>query len=102
MSKFYFIPEDWVLSAKLRTWTREKGLSDATIENEIESFMDHQYKRAMSRPDACWRNWIRNGIKWGSIETVSCNQYRTVVELTDEQRSADILKFERDVKRYRK
>ncbi len=99
MTKFYFIPEDWSLSDDLLAWTKAKGLSDSVIKDEIESFKDHQYKRAMSRPDACWRNWVKNGIKWGNIETVSMSQYRTPEVLSPEQRNADILKFEDDMKR---
>lgn len=89
MTKFYFVPDDWELSDDLRTWTKAKGVSDAQIETELESFRDHQYKRAMMRPDACWRNWIKNGIKWGNIETVSPSQYRRPVELTKEQQEAE-------------
>ncbi len=102
MPKFYFIPNDWNLSEDLLQWTKAKGLSDKSIEDEIESFRDHQYKRPMQRADACWRNWIKNGIKWGSIETVSASQYRTVEELSPEQKKADVLAFDRDMKRYKK
>lgn len=85
MTKFYFIPEEWELSPELRAWTKAKGVSDAQIESELESFRDHQYKRAMMRPDACWRNWVKNGIKWGNIATVTPDQYRRPKELTPEE-----------------
>jgi len=100
-SKFYFIPEDWQLSADLRQWTRAKGVSDKQIDDEIESFRDHQYKRAMSRPDACWRNWVKNGIKWGNLETVSNSQYRRPAELSPEERKQDAEKAVAQMDAYR-
>lgn len=98
MPKFFFIPSDWILSDDLRSWTKAKGLSDSTIEDEIESFMDHQYKVAKSRPDACWRNWVKNGIKWGSIETVSNSQYRRPQELSEQDRTKAQTDFDNDPK----
>ena len=102
MSKWYFVPDSWEMSESLLTWTKAKGLTDKTIEDELESFRDHQYKKPMMRPDACWRNWVKNGIRFGQIVPVASPTYRTVVELTDEQKSADVIAFERDMKRYGK
>ena len=97
---FKFIPADWVLSDDLRDWTRSKGLTDECIEDEIESFRDHEYKVAKSRPDACWRNWVKNGIRWGRIETVSNGNYRRPAEITQAEKDADKAKFEATMKRY--
>ena len=102
MPNFKFIPEDWTLSDKLRDWTKKKGLTDECIEDEIESFMDHQYKVAKSRPDACWRNWVKNGIRWGRIETVSTSQYRRPQEISEEQRQADAAKAVAQMDEYRR
>lgn len=98
LTKFFFVPSDWTLSDDLMAWTKRKGLSDKSIEDEIESFRDHQYKRAMMRPDACWRNWVKNGIKWGNIETVSNSQYRRPQEISEEQRSQAQTDFDNDPK----
>ena len=102
MTRWYFVPNDWKMSEELLDWTKKKGLTDKTIENELESFRDHQYKRPMQRPDACWRNWVKNGIKWGNIVPTAVPTYKTVIPLTDEQKSADVLAFKRDMKRYGK
>ena len=102
MSKWYFVPDSWEMSESLLTWTKSKGLTDKTIEDELESFRDHQYKKPMMRPDACWRNWVKNGIRFGQIVPVASPTYRTVVELTDEQKKADELAWRRDMKRYGK
>jgi hypothetical protein len=62
---FKVIPKDWKLSPELREWTEAKGFSDERITEELESFRDHDYRVAKTRPDACWRNWVKNSIKWG-------------------------------------
>lgn len=98
MARFYFVPDDWTMSPKLLKWTKDKGLTDQQIEDELENFRDHQYKRQMMRPDACWRNWVKNSIKWGNIVPVQKTRYRAPEEVSEEQRSADILAFERDLK----
>ena len=89
MTRWYFVPSDWKMSDELLAWTKAKGLTDKTIEDEIESFRDHQYKRPMMKPDACWRNWVKNGIRWGNITPVLEHKYTGVVELTDEEKAAD-------------
>jgi len=35
--KFYFIPEDWRLSAKLQKWTKDLGVSDKDIIEQREA-----------------------------------------------------------------
>ena len=101
MAKFFFIPSDWILSDELRDWTKQKGLSDSIIEDEIESFMDYQYKTARMRPDACWRNWVKQGIRWGRIETVSTQQYRRPHEVSDEELRKDAEKSVAQMDEYR-
>jgi hypothetical protein len=96
MTRFYFVPEDWEMSEKLISWTKAKGLTEKQIEDELESFRDHQYKRPMQRADACWRNWVKNGIQWGRIETVSPSNHRRPDELSTEQKKSDIISFEND------
>ena len=88
MSKWYFVPDDWEMSDSLLKWTKAKGLTDSDIEDQLESFRDHQYKRPMMRPDACWRNWVKNAIKWGNVTPVVQKTYRTYEhqETTEEER----------------
>jgi hypothetical protein len=67
----------------------------------LESFRDHQYKRPMSRPDACWRNWVKNGIKWGNITCTAPREYRGISELSEDQRKADAAKAWAEMKKLR-
>ena len=94
----YFIPDDWEMSESLLKWTKEKGLTDQAIEDQLESFRDHQYKKPMMRPDACWRNWIKNAIKWGHVTPVVAHSYRGVIELTDAERKEEQAKWQRELK----
>jgi len=98
---FKFIPADWVLSDELRQWTRSKGLTDECIEDEIESFRDHEFKVAKSRPDACWRNWVKNGKRWGRIETVSMRHHRKPEVISAEQIAEDRRKGQANLDRLR-
>lgn len=97
----YFCPDDWQMSAELRRWTLSKGLTDAQVDEQLESFRDHQYKRPMKRWDACWRNWIKNAIKWGDVTPVAAPRYRTTSELSEEQRKADAAKAWQEMNRLR-
>ena len=101
MTRWYFVPSDWKMSDELLAWTKAKGLTDKTIEDELESFRDYQYKSPRERPDACWRNWVKNGIRWGNITPVVVPTYKTVVELTDEERAIDAAKSIAKMDEYR-
>ena len=102
MSKWYFVPDSWELSESLRKWAKDKGLTDSMIEDQLDEFRDHQYKKPMMRADACFRNWIRNGLKWGNIVPVVQYESRGgIQELTAEEKQADIKKFQDDMKRFK-
>lgn len=92
------VPPDWQLSPELRQWTRDKGLSEAQIDEELESFRDHDYKTAKIRPDSCWRNWIKGGIKRGWIHVTKTPTYRRPEPVTEEMRLEDQRSFENDPK----
>lgn len=98
---WYFVPEDWKMSEELLAWTKAMGLTDKTIEKELESFRDHQYKRPMMRADACWRNWVKNGIDWGRIIPVQNPEYHQPKRISTEEREADIIKAVTEMAKYR-
>ena len=101
MARWYFVPKDWEISEDLLKWTRNKGLSDNQIEEVLESYRDHQYKRPMMDPNACWRNWVKNAIKWGDVVPTTVKVYNKPQELTDEQKQADLRKWEEDMRKLR-
>ena len=89
MTKFTFFPHDWKPSDELIEWTKAKGLDDKMIDAQVEEIIDHQYKTPRERYDACWRNWIRNGIQWGRIVPITKKEYRQVEVISEEQKKRD-------------
>jgi hypothetical protein len=102
MSRFYFVPDNFKLSEDLRQFARDKGFSETDIEEQEEKWRDHQYRTPRIDAARCWRNWVRNAIKFGDVTPSVTPQYRKQAELTEDQRTADIIKFERDMKRFGK
>lgn len=96
-----FVPDDWELTSKLRDYARKKGLTDKQIDDQEEAFRLCQFPREILCWDRAWQRWVRNAIEWGKVVPTRQKEYRGVEELSDEQRQADILAFERDVKRFK-
>ena len=95
-----FVPDDREMSDELRKWTRKMGLTEETIDRELESFRDHQYKKPMQRPDACWRNWVKSGIRFGHIVPIQQPKRREAPrELTQEEREAEARRAEENMQR---
>jgi len=99
---WYFVPDDWEMSDSLLAWTKEQGLTDKTIEKQLQLFRDHQYKKPMMRADACWRNWVSNGIEWGRIVHIQEVKYNMPEEESTEEKKAAILQFNAQMKRFGK
>ena len=98
---FYFVPDSFVLTEDLKDFARKQGLTDNQIEEQEEKWRDHQYKRAMRDPVRCWRNWVRNSIKFGDVTPTVQHQRRGPVELTEEERKADAAKSWAEMNRLR-
>ena len=96
MPKFKFFPEDFIPDAKLMAWCKDQGLSEKQVTEQLEAIMDHEFQPMRSCPIRTFRRWIRNAIEWGHVVPSVTRQYRRPQELSEEQRRADILSFERD------
>ena len=99
-----FVPSDWKLTPKLRQWTLDfrttegQRIDPHTIDRLEEEFRDVEFPKPRSCFDRCWRRFIRNQVEWGKAKLIS--PMRKPEELTEDQRQADILAFDRDMKRY--
>ena len=104
MTRFYFIPDDYAPCDKTLDFAKSLGLSDKQVSEQLDRCRDHQYKRPMMDPDRCFRNWLRNAIKFGDVVPSTVREYRKPESVSEEQRKADILNFERDplIRRLRK
>ena len=96
--KLYRCPEDYEPNETSIKFCKSKGLTNDMIEELVFEMKDYEYKREHKDWDATFRWWIRNGIKFGTV--VPPRKLKTVEEISPEQRSADILAFERDVKKF--
>ena len=96
-----FVPDDWILTDKLRQYARDKHLTDKTIDDQEEAFRLHQFKTPILDFDRAWMRWIRSAIEWGKVETVREMKYTNTiakdVDSTVEQR-----KFDEQIARFKK
>ena len=100
-----FVPDDWVLTDKLREYARNKRLTDLTIEDQEEAFRLHPFKINVEGEerdwDRTWMRWIRSAIEWGkvqpTIERVYTSTMATDVDSAEEQR-----KFDEQIARFKK
>ena len=97
-----FVPDDWELTERLRDYAKKKGLSDKQIDDQEEAFRIHQFKQDILCWNRCWQRWVRSAIEWGKVVPATEVTYRKPQELSKEQKQADILAFERDMKRFGK
>ena len=97
-----FVPDDWILTPKLRQYARDKRLTDDTISDQEEAFRLHQFKQPILDWDRCWQRWIRSSIEWGKVQPVQEVKYKKVEEELPAEREAAILAFNRDMKRFGK
>jgi len=97
-----FVPDDWVLTPKLRQYARDKKLTDDTITDQEEAFRLCQFPRPILDWDRAWMRWIRNALEWGKVQPIQEPKYRMPQEPSTAERKADILKFEEQIKRFGK
>ena len=94
--KFKFFPTDWEPDQKILDWAKDKGVSEKQVLEQLEEIRDHEFNPMRSCPVRTFRRWIRNAIKWGHLVPSVTREYRKPQELSEQQRQADILAFERD------
>lgn len=96
-----FVPDSWELTDNLRDYAKSKGLNDRQIDDQAEAFRLCQFPRAILCWDRAWQRWVRNAIQWGHVVPATVPNYRKPEQLSEQQRTADILAFERDIQRLR-
>ena len=99
MPRFYFIPDSYHPDQKTMDLAKSLGLSEKDVTYQLEKCKDHQYKRPMIDPDRCFRNWLRNAIKFGDAVPTVHREYRQPEEYTAEQKKADEAKAWRELER---
>ena len=97
-----FVPDDWVLTPKLRQYARDKRLTDNIIDDQEEAFRLCQFPRPILDWDRAWMRWIRNAIEWGKVQPVQEVKYNMPEEISTEDRERDIIQFHEQMKRFGK
>jgi len=95
-----FVPDDWILTDKLRQYARDKALTDKTITDQEEAFRLHQFKIAILDWDKCWQRWIRSAIEWGKVEPVVEREYTNTIA-KDVDQTVEQRKFDEQVARFK-
>jgi hypothetical protein len=101
MSKFYFLPEDYTPTNKTLALAKSLGLSEKQVTEQLDKCKDYQYRRQMIDPDRCFRNWLRNAIKFGDVVPATVREYRKPEEISEDQRKADAAKAWKELNRLR-
>jgi hypothetical protein len=100
MTRFYFIPDDYAPSDKTMDAAKSLGLTEKQVFDQLDKCKDRQYKRPMIDPDRCFRNWLRNAIKFGDVVPVAQREYRQPEQQTEEQRRIDAEKAKEQFRKY--
>jgi hypothetical protein len=98
MKRSHFVPESWKLSAKLRLWTKSKGLTDKMIDDEVALFRRYEWTKPKSDFNRCWQTRILLGLKKGWIELPREYKMRQPEELSDDDRQQAQIDFDNDPK----
>jgi hypothetical protein len=91
-----FVPDDWILTDKLRQYARDKGYSESQIDDQLEDFRLCEFPKARKDWNRAWQRWVKRAIKWGHVVPATVREYRKPELVSEEQRKADVLAFERD------
>lgn len=83
-----FIPEDFSLSAEMRSYARDKGFGYLDLDTELDKFINHAHQNDRKCRDwiSAWRNWVINAAK--RTPKPAAEQSIPALRMTDEQRAA--------------
>ena len=96
------IPEDWAPDDKARTYAREHGLDNPTIEIEAEKFKNHWLAKTGANATkldwpATWRTWVLNSGKFnGHGGAPPSTEY---VSQAEKEKAAEAWRKQRDERR---
>ena len=99
MSKF--VPNNFKPRDSDIEWAMKKfNISRDEVDKQLEEFIDHEFKRSYTDFNRCFRNWFRTADKYSLL--TRDHKYSTIEPLSDEQKTADVLAFEKAMKGYGK
>ena len=96
-----FVPDNWILTDKLRQYAKDRKLTDANIDEQYDLFIVCQFKTDILNWDKCWMMWILRGIKRGWIPTIQEMKYTNTIA-TDVDSAVENRKFNEQIARFKK
>ena len=101
MVKSHFVPNDFIVTDHLKSWAKTTfNINDKEVDRQVIRWRLCEYKRAYSDWARAYQRWFYQADKYGELRRDY--QVRMVEELTAGQREADILQFEKTVRKYEK
>lgn len=95
MKRSHIPPDSFVPTEEQIKWAVDTfSISEKEVERQTDEWHDFEYKRAYSDWNRAWKRWFRQADKFGTLHRET--KPRVVEVVTDEQRKADVLAFERD------
>lgn len=95
MNRSYTAPDDFEVTLDRLEWAMtEFNISKAEVMRQTEIWHDYEFRRAYFDWGRVWKRWFRKCDELNQFRRE--RKPRLVEEVSDEQRQADILAFERD------
>ena len=92
-------PKSFLLTEKLTAYAKDKGMDDTTIVEQLEGFMDWEFKSARKDWPACWRTWCRRWKEKNPGKVWSPMKHRTPEVITEAQLTLDRAAADKDLAR---
>lgn len=68
INRTYFVPQHWEARQGDIEWAiKEFSITVSEVYRQIELFRDHEYRRAYSDWNRCFRNWMRKAEDIGTL-----------------------------------
>ena len=95
MRKSHFPPDDFEPTEDQIKWAIDTfRISKAEVLRQTDEWHDFEYKRKYFDWNRAWKRWFRQAEKYDTLKRE--HKPRVVEQVTEEQRKADLLAFERD------
>jgi len=93
-----FCPDEFYPKAKDIQWAiKTFKVTKEEVERQLELLMDHEFRRTYTDWNRVFRNWMRKAEEIGTLRKE--RQYRSVQELSEEERAIEAKKAEENLQR---
>ena len=91
-----FVPDNFKPRESDIKWAMDKfKITRDEVDNQLEEFIDHEFKRSYTDWNRCFRNWFRTADKYSLLTRERV--YRQPEVIHPKQKEADIIAFHAQV-----